>query len=506
MSSLPASLAGAGAARVSPHAKRAVGAVLLVLATVFLSCLPSADSLLRVWSDTARTTYTHGYIIAAIVVYLVWRTRDRLASLPWSPSLPASLLVAVLGFLWLVAVHGVIEVVHQLLMLALLWSSVWAIFGWRIAAQLLIPVGYLIFAIPVWDQVNFLLQEATVRAVALLLQISSIPAYVQGNLVHLAVGVFEVAGGCSGIHFFIVALALAVLYGEIGRDSARVRMQLVMLAGGLALLANWLRVYIIVVAGHLTNMQHSLIREGHYNFGWMMFAVMMAVFFLLGRRFAPAPAEQVPVASAIAGWRASASSLMALGFASFCVLAAPAWDFLRAPVPAALPPADSMLSTTLAGWEVARGFSSAWDPRFEGADRVSRLEFTNPVGLHVQLYVASYASQAPGHEMVGYGNSLVGPQDEIIAESAAAAPAVARELDVQSGGERSVIRFYYDVAGRRLTRGIAAQLWYGLTSVRHERLSSVVAMRTLCTADCESAKALLGEFATSLDAQGKNSR
>ena len=115
---------------------------------------------------------------------------------------------------------------------------------------------------------------------------------------HLAAGVFEVAGGCSGIHFLIVSLALATLYGEIGRDSLKVRLQLVALAAGLALLTNWLRVYIIIVAGHLTDMQHFLIREGHYNFGWMLFAGMMVVFFLLARRFAPiappSPAIRAP--------------------------------------------------------------------------------------------------------------------------------------------------------------------------------------------------------------------
>ena len=55
-----------------------------------------------------------------------------------------------------------------------------------------------------------------------------------------------------------------------------------------ALVTNWLRISIIVVAGHLTNMQHYLVSGEHYSFGWGMFAVAMAVFFLIVRRW---PAE-----------------------------------------------------------------------------------------------------------------------------------------------------------------------------------------------------------------------
>jgi exosortase A len=482
------------------------GAVIIVLAAVFLLYWPSAESLMRLWSDTARTTYTHGLIIAAIVVYLVWRKRERLASIPWTPSIRASLLVVLLGFAWLIAVQGAIELIHQLLMLALLWSSVWAIFGLRIATQLWIPLGYLIFAIPAWDQINFLLQEATVRATALMLQVSAIPAFVEGNFVHLAAGVFEIAGGCSGIHFFIVALALASLYGEIGRDSMKVRIQLVILAGGLALLANWLRVYTIVVAGHLTKMQHSLIREGHYNFGWMVFAVMMLIFFLLARRFAPAVSEDSQPPELAAGSR-GAPGLAALGVAVLCVLAAPAWHFLRASTPAALSSADAMLPHAPTGWASASGFSSAWNPTYEGADLEERGEYTNAAGLRVQLYIASYALQGPGKEMVNYRNAPIGPQDgRIVSESRAATPGIARELEVQGAHDHSIVRYYYDVGGRRTERGIVAQLWYGTASIRRDPLSSVVALRAICATDCDAARASLGEFAASLDAHRKSSR
>jgi EpsI family protein len=411
--------------------------------------------------------------------------------------------VLAVGFAWLVAVRAGIEIVHQLLLLALLWLSVWAVFGLRIALQLWIPIAYLIFAIPAWDQVNFLLQEGTVKAVAMLLSISSIPAHIDGNFVHLAAGDFEVADGCSGIHFLIVSLALAALYGEIGRDPLKVRIRLMALAAGLALLTNWMRVYIIIVAGYLTDMQHFLIREGHYNFGWSVFAVMMVVFFLLARRFAP-PAQQVP--APVAPLVAMPSRRLGIAIAIVCVAAGPSWEFLRPAEPAVLAPAHTLLGGAIPHWSRTQTSPLAWNPVFTGADRIERAEYVSAKGSHVQVFVASYAVQRQDKELVSYGNALIGPLDgSIVATARAASGGVARELIVQGVNERSVIRYYYDIGGHRTDRGIVAQLWYGLTAIRREPGSSVVALRTVCAADCDVARALLGEFAASVDAHGNGS-
>ncbi|MEO8019984.1 MAG: exosortase A [Pseudomonadota bacterium] len=481
---------------------RIASAILLALVGVFFAYWPSAFSLIEVWADTAKTTYTHGSIIAALTIWLVWRKRARLASVPWSPSFPASLSVAMLGLAWLVAVHAGIELIHQLLLLALLWFSVWALFGRRMALLLWFPVGYLIFAIPAWDQINFLLQGATVKAVALLLKVTSIPAYVDGNLVHLAAGVFEVAGGCSGIHFFIVALALASLYGEVGDDPMKVRIRLMALGGALALLANWLRVYIIVVAGYLTNMQHPLIKQ-HYNFGWAVFAVTMTIFFLLARRFVPAAKGPAPVAAAPAGSRRVAPGI---AIATVCMLAAPASELLRPSASASLASNGITLPKSIPGWDASSGFSSPWNPVFAGADREASTEYANAAGSRVQLFVASYATQRANKEMVTYGNALIGPGDGSVISESGVASGVARELVVQGGQGRSVIHFYYDVDGHRADRGIVAQFWYGLTSLRRQPGSSVVALRTACASDCDAARALLNEFSTSMDEQGMNTR
>jgi EpsI family protein len=305
--------------------------------------------------------------------------------------------------------------------------------------------------------------------------------------------VFEVEGGCSGVHFLMVSLALSTLYGEIGRDTWNVRLKLIALAVALALLTNWLRVYIIIVAGYLTNMQHYLIRKEHYNFGWMVFAVMMVVFFLLARRFKIH--ERAPVAVAPPASAGNARNL-GLAVAVACVIATPAWAFLRSVNPAALPPPVSLTTHTPRGW--SQGAESAtpdWNPVFVGADNVVRAIYQDPTGRRVQVYLASYAVQAQGKELVSYGNSLIGPADgSIESSSRATSGEVARELVVQSPAGRAVIHYYYLIGGHVTDRGIVAQVWYGLSALRRETAASVFAMRAACLPDCDAARTLLGEF------------
>src|SRR5690606_24257028 len=119
-----------------------------------------------------------------------------------------------------------------------------------------------------------------------LLRVVGIPSHFIGNDVQIPAGTFEIAGGCSGLHFFVVALAIGALMGEMRGDDWRGRLKLLLLAGALALVCNWLRVFTIILAGHYTHMQHYLVAQSHYGYGWMVFALAMVVFFVLERRIA----------------------------------------------------------------------------------------------------------------------------------------------------------------------------------------------------------------------------
>ena len=458
--------------------------IVAVLVGTFLLYRPSSESLVMLWNDTGRITYTHGLVVALMACWLIIRRREQLAELPWEPSLLGAVLALPVGMAWFLAVRSGIEVVHQALLVPLLGLAVWAVFGWRIARALWVPVAFLLLVVPIWDLANPALQWATTNAVHLLLNLAGIPAYVQGNMVHLVAGTFEVEGGCSGLHFFLVSIALGTLYGELGRDTWRMRALLLGLAILFALLTNWLRVFIIVVAGHLTNMQHYLIREEHYSFGWMVFAVLMVVYLLIARRIAPP--ERAEAATSIRP--ATGSPRITTLFVSVaCVAAVPAWEILQPVQAAALPAAGASLPAPPEGWSRAQA-AVPWNPVFVGADLTERGDYVNASGARVSAFVAAYALQRQTKELVAYGNSLLGPDDGRIVGSARG------ELLVEDSRGVSVIRYRYRVGDRATNRGVVAQVWYALEAWRAPAVSSVLALRAACVPDCAAARSLLNEF------------
>jgi exosortase A len=478
----------------SSRAWRLSLSMVALLAGVFLLYRPSAESLIELWNDIPRITYTHGFAVVALVGWLIVRRRRQLAEQPRSASLVGAGLTLLAGALWFLAVRAGIEIIHQLLLVPLMLFTLWALFGMRTARVLWLPVAFLWFAVPVWDVVNPLLQEATVQAVQVLLKIAGIPAYVDGNTVHVAAGVFEVAGGCSGIHFFIVSLALGSLYGELGRDTWKVRGLLLGMAAGFALVANWVRVFIIVVAGHLTNMQHYLVREEHYNFGWAVFALMMLLYLLIARRIAP-PERDDSAAPESESLPAADTRVAVMLAALACVVAIPLWEIGNPVQPASLPVAGESLPKAPSGWSRATAGSPTWNPVVAGADQEERAEYVDMHGRSLAVFVATYAMQRQNKELIAYGNSLIGANEGTVVSSARVqADAPAHEIVVEKADQRALIRYYYLVGNRRTARGVVAQLWYGLSALGGASNSSVVAMRAACAPDCDSARALLNDF------------
>jgi exosortase A len=454
---------------------------------------PTTLSLFHLWLDTDKTTYTHGFIVLAIALWLIVRD-ERLDGLQMQQS---SLLALALYFScsvgWLVAYRAGIETAHELAFPVLAWLAVYAAFGSRVARLCTFPIAFLFFSIPVWDALTPHLQTLSAAMVGHMLHLSGISAYVDGSLVHIGVGTFEIAGGCSGLHFVMVGLALGALYGELGRDSIKTRALLLGIAFFLALAANWLRVYVIVVAGDLTNMQHYLVRVEHYRFGWIVFAVMMALFFWIASRFPPAgdSATESRSQTALRSYN-SRDLYVVLG-----LLLVPGWsviDFGRTAAPPAL---RELRPQNLADWrgpfQVA---DQQWNPVFVGADARSLASYEARDGQRVALYVAAYRDQRQDKELIGYHNRLTDEPDIVVDSSAALDGA--REMVVGNGENRDLVRFSYWIGNFETSSGFTAQLAYGVKSLWSAPLSRVVAFRIHCESDCDTAHRTLDAFRSAL--------
>ncbi|HEX6721298.1 MAG TPA: EpsI family protein, partial [Burkholderiaceae bacterium] len=421
--------------------------------------------------------------------FLIWHQRDALSRVTLRPSWVGCVCGLALGIAWLVLLRAGVQIGHQALLPLIAFCAVWAAFGAAAMRYLWLPVLYAYFTVPVWDSLNALLQWLSAFAVRGVLSLIGLPVYFDGLHFQIPAGVFEIAGGCSGLHFFIVGVAIAVFYGELHRDRFATRLKLVALAIVMALLTNWLRIAIIIVAGHLTDMRHYLVSGEHYTFGWVMFAVAMAIYFLIVRRWiAEAPATAEPPSRA--------APLAPLGVALACgTLALPGlWQWLDTTRASAQSAALADLPRTVAGWREVAAPPEPRPAEFINADGFAARTFYGD-GAAVDVYRAIYLQQEQGRELAGYANRPQGP--DMQSRSNVVAPDGRwREMKAQYlEGDDWLVWYVYRVGDHRDVDALRAQLRYGVASLGDDPLSSVLVLRTRCVRDCPAARARLARFA-----------
>ena len=103
--------------------------------------------------------YTHGYLIAAMCLALIYMRRDELTGPMPQPAPLAYIALAVLGLGWLLAYRAGIQTAHELLFPIILWTAIYAVCGRRIGRSRLFAVGFLYFALPFRGFINSALRR-----------------------------------------------------------------------------------------------------------------------------------------------------------------------------------------------------------------------------------------------------------------------------------------------------------------------------------------------------------
>ncbi len=319
------------------------------------------------------------------------------------------------------------------------------------------------------------------------------PAYFVANTFQIPEGSFEIADGCSGLHFMVVALAIGVLYGEVNREGWRNRIVLVLMAGAMAALTNWVRIFVIVMAGHLTDMQHYLIRGEHYNFGWMMFAGMMVLFFLLSRFLPPNVFVPESRASDVRSHEGGQVSWPVMAVVLGAVVLAPVSIYLgtrTAPAASDLP----LLPVKAQGWTEETPRQSTWHPKFVGVDEQLWKNFTKD-GQVVEAFAARYWQQSQGRELAGFENVPFGEGTRVLSAGAVAPLPLWNESRIRDAeGREWIVWSAYVIEGRWFTSSLHAQVYYGWSSLLSSPSSTAVLLRAACQPDCVAGRQALVAF------------
>jgi EpsI family protein len=474
----------------------------LVALMTALAFWPVTGQLLALWMDTDRP-YSHGLLLGPLSAWLILsacRARPDGLATSWS----AVTALAGLTMFWAAAFAIDILIAQQALFPALLILSVASVFGWTLARKLFFPIGLLWFAIPVWTVLVPLLQSTTVVVVQQALDVVGIPVYVEGNLITIPEGTFEIAGGCAGLHYFLVALTCSSLYGYLHGVGLAKHLYIIAFAGVLAMLTNWIRVASLVVIGHRTAMQHYLIAEDHYYYGWVLFAGTLGVFFYCARLLVrqseghgdEPPSSSVAPVRARDRWNPAVLALFA------AVLSLPiaivTMDALAAR--ATIGPVKPQLPSGVEGWAGPEQSRNGWVPRYVGVSGETVRSYSR-AGGELDVYVGVYKGQAQGAELISSDNSVLGPQYARVAASRLSLEADARVDDVaevvgkSSTGQLRLVWYWYVIGGHSTANETAAKLWQLSERLMGHETAAIIALSARCDARCDEERVMFLEFA-----------
>lgn len=454
--------------------------LILPLAIATLLIWPTLSQILTVWLDDG--TYSHGFLLVMVCAWLLWRRREQMALLPartWWPALP---LTALLAAAYLVALLAAVEVLQRLLVLPLYLSITAAMIGPTRTRAVLFPVSLLLLALPVWGLLIPLLQNMAVVVVSALLDWQEIPARIQGNRIRIPAGHFEIAQGCSGLRYLLVSAIFALLWGHLYLRRHRHTLFFLGVALLAALLVNWVRIYLLILIGHYTEMESALIQD-HNNFGWYLFAVTLLPLVILGRSL---PRKE-SAATDTATTRVSASDDPSPPFVMTTLLVL----LLLAPLPWRAPADGSVRVFTLdpplaeAPWQLQRPDPGSWQPAYQGLDREWHLQYTKDRRSY-RLYLGWYERQHAGAELYRPVNTLI-PEGWRDAGAAAPCPDNALCQRVERQGQQHVVMSWHLINRQPVTSRLAGKWQQLLAQFSGHPGAAILSLETACSGDCDRA-------------------
>ncbi len=229
--------------------------------------------------------FSHGFLIPIVSLYFVYERRKQLSALNRSGSWTGFGLL-LLGIVLLLFGNLATEYfTMRFSILVVLGGMVLFLLGKECFGNLLFPIAFLIFMIPIpsvlLDRVTFPMQLFASKAAAKSLYLIGIPALREGNVILLANTSLEVAEACSGIRSLLSLLALSVVFAYFSQNSTWKRILLVLSTFPIAIIANAARV---AGTGILAHHYGNKVAQGFFHgfSGWILFVVAFVCLFAVG--------------------------------------------------------------------------------------------------------------------------------------------------------------------------------------------------------------------------------
>lgn len=368
------------------------------LAVCIFALHPTALSMAKTWLSSS--SYHHGVAVAPLALLMIM-TRPRI-----DPATGPLSLVAIVGaaFLWLAGRAAGVAIVEQFAFVTLLIAGAWMMFGSGAAKLWALPLLFLYFMVPFGEVLIPFLQMLTANAVTGALNILGVNAVIDGTLIRTEAGLFEIAEACAGLNFLLAALMVACVYASQTLHRFKTRIVFVMIAAAVALVANFLRAFLLILIATVSNMRYA-VGPDHMLLGLVLYAAVFFILFWIGAKIRKPQGvgfEHAPVRARRA-WR------FPLALAALVpVIAASVYATYVTDGGAATSPAPKLASLSAPGWRVLPAPQN-WNPAIN-ADETETVTYDR-YGQRVYVSFALFDRDRPGREIVTYLNSAANGDD-----------------------------------------------------------------------------------------------
>lgn len=385
---------------------QAVLGVAACLVAVLLVFWPTTWSMVEIWRR--NDTFQHCFVVIPISLWLIWGQRDRLAATSAAPLWPGLLLVVALGAAYLLGALSGAQIISQFAVVAMVGAVVLTVFGTARARVVAFPLFFLLFAVPFGEAIVPRLMDWTADVTIFALRLSGVPVYREGVHFVIPSGSWSVIAACSGVKFLIASLMAGTLYAYLIYRSWSRRLAFVAVSLTMPIFANWLRAYLVVMIGHLSN-NRLMGNDDHIVFGWILFAAVMLLTFWLGLRWRQ-DESSVAAVPARAGHVRSWKAVLATAVAVLLWPAAERFILQRAPQHASFAPAPRLPAAP--GWVVTDKPLSGWTATLVGARDRSISTVERDV-RPVEIQISAFEGQRKGSELATSAHYLVPHEDPV---------------------------------------------------------------------------------------------
>lgn len=474
----------------------------VIITAMLIAYWNTITNMVAVWWGS--DTFAHGFIIFPISLYLIWQRRDAIMAITPLPAHRAWLLIVVLNFGWLLAHLVDIQVAKQFMLVAMIPSIIWALWGTLVVRVMLFPLCYLFFAVPFGEFLIPYLQDITAVFTVELLRLTGIPVYLEGRFLAIPTGVFEVAEACSGLRYLIASVTLGVLYAYITYRFLYKRLLFIGMAILVPIIANGIRAYGIVMIAHLSDYKLAMGID-HLIYGWLFFGLVIFLLVWGGSFFRDdRNATETVAASNVGSDRQLDSFATTNKWTLLClvfVISGPvAAKWLERPYDTSLtePALPQLGNDWLGPYETI----NLWSPEFINPTS-AQLQQYEKNGQIVQVYIAFYADQKQGAELISSENRLYDQEqwrrinDKLKAVQLGNRddPANVHEVVIQSRQDKVLLWHWSQIGSVSVVNPLKAKLTEARSRLFREQAgSAAIIVSTRITLDNDEAEQRLNEF------------